>query len=1399
MDSLETYIPSDRRWALARGQSLPDRAFGAVLFADVSGFTSLAEVLTRSMGVRRGAEELTKQLNRVYEALIAEIETAGGSVIAFAGDAALCWFNESDNQRASAAVRAVTCAFLLQRAMRQFTEIQLPDGTTCAFAIKVTVAYGSVRRFLVGDETLRRMDVIAGSTVARTAMAEHLAHSGQVLVDTATAEALGASLEISEWLEYPETHERFALARAFVPSPGEREATSAFAVTTLPASFPPVSDDVSEDILKTWVHPTVYQRTRTEGEAFLTELRPVVALFARFQGIAFDTDDAAGEKLDHFIARAQQVLARYDGALLELTIGDKGSYFYATFGAPHTHEDDARRAVFAARELFPLCSELGFIEPLQIGISQGVMRVGAYGGSTRRTYGAQGDEVNLAARLMTEAAPGTVLVSGRIQKIIANEFDLEPLPPIRLKGKSEPLLPFVVQGLRETRQQQLQEAYYALPMIGREHEFALIQEKLEQARGGQGQIVGIVARAGMGKSRLTAEIIRAVRRRHESSYGGECQSFGANISYLVWAPIWRAFFGLDQNLPPRRQVRALEVQVTELVPERAQALPLLGAVLNLSIAENEFTSALEPQFRKSALHALLLDCLRAAAADARAERQLLLIVIEDAHWIDPASRELLQDLASNIASLPILILLNYRPPDNETEHLLRLEALPNFTEIGLHELTSEQGEGLVRAKIALHAPESTGTVPAELIARVTAQAQGNPFYIEQLLDYMHDRGTNLRDAAELAEIELPPTLHRLILSRIDQLNEQQQLTLKAASIIGRWFTVAHLCGYFPRVGTVERVRADLALLQQYDLTLLDQPEPALAYLFKHIVTHQVAYDSLAYATRAMLHEAYARFLETHDESARALDVITYHYDRSENLAKRREFLSRAGTAAAARFANIEAVDYLTRALALTPEMDKTARYELLSAREQIFDVQGEREQQRVDLNALEQIAHALANPEKQLSVWLKQAWLAERMTNHAVATETMGRVTNLLGDATLLKETRAEFETEAALVMGVIHWQQGNTADAKQELERALALARTNRRRVTQARALSFLGTVYREAGELARAESHFREQQELAGVLQDRRYEWAAFNNLGLIATARGDADTANANYTDGLRIVREIGDRMGEGLLLSNLAITAMDRGEFESSETFSRQALALANAVGDRRSACRILLNLGESYRLSGEYAVAKEYTTQALEMARRVADRLNETIALMNLGALAVEQDELEQARGLVGQALPLAREIGHREGEGFLLNTLGQTQFASGETDAARDTFESARRIWETLEPMVYALDAYAALVEISLQRADASNARACAEKILAYLEQHPSQHGTPAAANAALAAYHALERANDARGRVVLEAAQRAVSARAENIADETRRRAFLENVRAHRELAQTAREVGIP
>lgn len=1218
-----SYLPQDRLRALERGESLPDRTRGAALFADISGFTPLTEALTRTLGPRRGVEELTRRINAVYDALIAEIERFDGSVIDFAGDAITCWFDADGGRRAAAA------ALALQAAMTAFPHLGL----------KVAVTSGPARRLVAGDPDIQLLDTLAGATIARLATAEHLAARGEVLLDTATAEALAGIVTFGQ-CRAAESGERFTVAQRIIASP--------------PPAVPGTRIPPGADVLRPWLLPPVFAREQSGHGAFLVELRPVVALFLRFAGIDYDADDRAGEKLDALVRRAQHIVTGHEGALLQLTIGDKGSYLYAAFGAPVAHEDDAQRAVLAALALRAAAAELGFLAPVQMGISQGTMRAGACGSATRCTYGVLGDETNVAARLMTTAEPGEILVSGRVQQAVADLFDFGPRALLSLKGKSEPLPACTVAGRRRRRAVRLEEPRYTLPMMGRQAELTLVGEKLELAARGLGQVVGITAEAGMGKSRLVAEVIRLARTRGFTCYGGACEASGTSTPYLVWRPVWQAFFDLDPAAPPPHQVRSLEDKVKDRAPTRVPAIPVLSPLLDLPMDDNDFSRALEPQDRRNVLTAVLEDCLRSAAAEGP-----ILVVLEDLHWLDALSHDLLETLARVSAELRVCFVLAYRPPEtarldwararppfgNDSRALSqasRVETLPHFTCVTLDRLAPAEAEGLIRAKLGQLFPARAGALPQALVGALTARAEGNPFYLEELLNFLHDRGIDPYEERALREIELPASLHALILSRMDRLSEPQKVALKIASIIGRVFRVDWLHGYYPALGAPDRLKADLAELAEVDLTPLDTPEPELAYLFKHSVTWEVAYESQSYAARARLHEQLARFIETLGVQ-RHLDLLAFHYGRSDNTAKQREYLRAAGEAARAAFANEAALDYFTRLLALLD--DSRTRLDLHLKRGEVSELLGQWPEAEADyraaLDAGERLAGtvaadaaAVARCRRAMGTLLRlrgdypaaRAWLAQARDGFAALGDRAG-----LGLA--LIET------------GSVCWRLGEYDDARRELETGLGLARALADQPAAAQALNDLGNLAYHQGDLAAARRLFEESLALRREMDDKRGTANALGNLAMVADEQGDLAAARALFDESMALFQEIGDKRGLSLSLNNLGIVAHEQGDYAAALALYDRSLALHREMGDRQGTAMSLINLGNLAIEQGDPIAARAAYWATLRLLQELGDKAGLVFSLSGLAAVAARLADAPRAARLAAAAETLRSRVG----------------------------------------------------------------------------------------------------------------------------------------------------------
>ncbi|MEM7347184.1 MAG: adenylate/guanylate cyclase domain-containing protein, partial [Chloroflexota bacterium] len=486
MEHPEAYIPMNRRHALARGEDLSERTEGAALFADISGFTPLTAALLKELGLKRGSEELASQLNVVYDALVNEVHRYGGSILNFSGDAITCWLDNDDG------TQAVACAVALQAVMDQFDSMETPAGSTISLGLKVAVVTGPIRRFQIGDPRIQLLDTMTGGTLERMADAEAQAERGDIIVGPEVVEAIGDLLEIGEYRTDSETGAQFAritgLTQEIDPTP-----------------WPSLPTTLTETQMRPWSLAPVYDRLMGGAGEFLAEIRPSVALFLRFDGIDYDSDPQAGAKLDAYVRWVQSILLTYESYLLQLTIGDKGCYLYSSFGSPNLHDDDPARAVAAALDLQAIPDELSYIGPVQIGISQGRMRSGAYGGIKRRTYGSLGDEVNMAARLMGKANPGQILASQRVADAVEDIYELESLGLIKVKGKEEPIPVASILGRRQQARPRAVNLY-PTPLVGRDQELSEMEQILATAEAGQsGHILRVEGVAGVGKSHLMAE------------------------------------------------------------------------------------------------------------------------------------------------------------------------------------------------------------------------------------------------------------------------------------------------------------------------------------------------------------------------------------------------------------------------------------------------------------------------------------------------------------------------------------------------------------------------------------------------------------------------------------------------------------------------------------------------------------------------------------------------------------------------------------------------------------------------------------------------------------------------------------------------------------------------------
>jgi len=593
-----------------------------------------------------------------------------------------------------------------------------------------------------------------------------------------------------------------------------------------------------------------------------------------------------------------------------------GDGVLAFFGAPTTREDDAERGVRCALRIVGEMEEYarevrrgwgaeGF--GVRVGAATGAVVVGEVGAGSRVEYAAFGDTVNVAARLQSAAEPGSVLVDDATHRAVEGLFDWGNRQELELKGKSERVAAWPVAGLAAAGRTPRGLPGVETRLVGRSRELGLGREALEALRAGRGGVLVVAGDAGIGKTRLLNELRELAEREGSSWLEGRCVSYGESLPYWPFRDLLRGeWIGAGGEEPELRVRVGLRRRLEQLFDRKAQELyPYLGGLLEV-VLEREAaarTSELSPEALQWRTFEVVGQLFARLSEDAP-----LVLALEDVHWADPTSVQLLEQLLSLAEEAPVLLVLSLRPERDHPSWGLREHAGREFPhllrEIDLGPLGDADGELLA----ALVAP---ATLPAELERRVLEAADGNPFFLEELVRSLADVGALVRTDDgwrfdHSVEVEVPPTVEKAILARLDRLSAPARDLVTAASALGRTFALPLL------EGVVGEVPADsLHELQRLGLVRQSRRWPQPEYRFRHALIQETAYRTLLAEQRTQLHRRAAEWLEERysERDAEGLGLLAYHWLRAEDEEKAADYLLRAGDKARLEYALDEAIEH----------------------------------------------------------------------------------------------------------------------------------------------------------------------------------------------------------------------------------------------------------------------------------------------------------------------------------------------------------------------------------------------------------------------------------------------------------------------------------------------------------
>ncbi len=1183
----------------------------AVLFADMVGFTPLTEAMAERGP--QGVEALGHILGTVFGAFVDTIYAYGGDIVKFSGDAVIAFWLADEDATGAARSALATAQAIRALTTRRFGAIRTPSGPV-PLSIRCGLGLGAAQVMVVGRPE-RQYFILSGPALDQATWAEKRAAQGEIVI-------------------HPDLHSQVELdARAH-----EHIFQGLRVVPQEHANLPLTA--ITEARLRPFVHAVLRERLKTEPRAFLADFRHgVVPVF-----VAFDAKTPAA--IQSYVARAFEIITEHGGHLSEVEVGDKGNLLVLLFGAPLTRGDNSPRAAACAFNLATLPGTRA------IGATSGSLFAGVVGNEQRAQYATFGDEMNLAARLMQTAldegrAP-PILVSAWVRRLAGDRFIYGERQRLTVKGKTGQVTAYPLQGMAQRWRNRLGRWAGQSHVVGRQQELAHLEAVADAVQDRRGQVVVVEGEAGMGKSRLVGELLQAWSSARGIAFLGGGDTATQRSPYHAWGELFRDFFDLRGDLEDVARVISTLVSID---PALLPRLPLLSDILDLGLPDNELTAQFDAQLRQQSTQALVLDLIRYQVG-----HQPLLLVLEDAHWLDAPSWEMALAVARAIDDLPVLLCLAHRPLEPPLSEIsAKLTRLSNVTQIAIHELSEAATIALARNRLGV--PH----LPVSLRDLLIQKTQGHPFFVEEIINALRDTGTVRVEGEQivlngsLAALHLPDTIQGVVQARIDGLDERMRLTLKVASVIGRSFLYKILHDIHPIKELKARLRQQLDTLDALDITPLEHPEPQLVYMFKHAITQEVTYQTLAFAQRRALHRAVATWYEATRAARRDAEgegggetdsvyitvspaMLAHHYRHAGDRDKERHYVRMSGEEAAARYANAEALSYFSRALELTPEEDIAAHYDLLMARVHVHQLQGNPEAQMHDLAAMQTLVEGLDEGAPEASRWrvavlLQRADCALMRAQYQTANELFETALQLAR-----AHGNAAGEVAALTGMGRTAFTQGAWGIAGRHYRRAHTLARAYGDRAGMAHALLRLGDVGWQGGILDEAERCTQEGLTIYREMGNRQGIADALMLLGNLERLRQAYTEAEAHYRESIAIYEDIGARRGVGLGYDHLGYLAYLRGDYDVAMAHMKLALAQALRLNFMRLLARVLTHQGFIRAARAQVDFAWIYLRQGLHEARIIGAPHTVLHALVGVAWVFIQVGQRQRAAELLALAL-----------------------------------------------------------------------------------------------------------------------------------------------------------------
>lgn len=1228
------------------------------LFVDLSGFTPLTEAM---MGQgARGAEELSNVLNEVFEPLVRMVYAKGGFIPYFAGDAFTAIF-PADKQPLGAA--DIIQGAMLARNLFSQRQFRFRNFT---IGIKFGLSYGTVEWGIVGLSA--KAYYFRGQPIDGCAACQMKAVDKDIVID----EALRQHLPKGQFA-LMELEGGFFKIKGGIPS---------LEGSIVSVELPPIERGVAMQFL-----PEAVARYNQEGE-----FRAVISVFISFDGV----DSPA--LLNDFASIVLEQINNFSGYFKEIDYGDKGGVMVGFFGAPVSFENNSDRALEFISSIREELRELQSRSSLRyrIGATIGTAYTGIVGGVERCQYAAVGNRVNLAARLMTYAAWDEVLVDEEMQKNhhfhFLNRGDIEYkgikglVPTFRLVGRNY-----------ETH------TSYAGDMVGREPELQqLLSFSQPLLEGRPAGIAYIYGEAGIGKSRLVHEL-KNVLYGQQLVHWFTCQSdqilrkpFNPFIYFL------KNYFEQYPESTSLSNVQNFEGRFSQLLDELsgaqhpearairrelARTRTVLAALIGLNF-QNSIWDQLDAKGRYQNTLSAIINLLVAESLI-----YPVAIELEDGHWLDDNSRELLQELVRQAGRFPIQMIITSRYKDDGTrpaiipEPLLQELGLP-LLEIDLNTLQPEA----VRAFAELHLG---GAINEEFFELLLRTSNSNPFYLEQILEYFSESGLLEEEGGKWAirdkNVKLSSSINAILTARIDRLSTLVKETVKAAAVIGREFEVPILSEVMKKQEEFARRNGNATALLKEQIKRAERGQiwhamNELRYIFRHSLLREAVYSMQLRARLQQLHrligEAIERlYAENLDE--RYVD-LAFHYEQAGVFEKTCEYLRKAADHARSNYQNQQALDYYERLLKkLGRQKDVADQIQTHLKKGKVLELIGQWDEceeaynralklakQSRDVLLLGQANNSLGSllmlkgEYRQAMSYLQTAvGLFESIDDKAGIAKAYGNLGNLYFRQGEYDEAKAYFEqsldigysaieptsnAQVAANLGLTHMNQGNYDEGIRCQRAQLEASEQHNDKQGMATLYTNMGIVYFEKGDYDAALEAYQKGLALSEELGNKLLTSIAIGCIGSVYERKGDYHRAMENFQRDLAICEELGDKQGIAIALGLIGELLSIEGDFHGAIEYLQKNLMLCEELGYQKGIAKAVNTLGDVFYYTKQYDRSLHFYNRAIDVTRKINNRLVLGNTLVEKGIVLMEMGRVEGLEDIIREALQTAEGLGNPE-------------------------------------------------------------------------------------------------------------------------------------------------------